>query len=270
MWLRCRRPAGGRRRIESLPIVLIPGLLLSARLWSEQLPALWRLGPVMIADHTRDDSMEGIAGRVLAAAPPRFALVGLSMGGYIAFEIMRRAADRVARLTLLDTTARPDTPALRERRRRQIAIAERGRFESIADLQFPLLVHRSRQEEAGLRELVRLMAGETGPEAFVREQTAIMNRPDSRPDLAAIACPTLVLVGDGDRITPPEWAAELAAGIAGARHVVVPECGHLSPIERPREVTRALVEWLGEPGVEHEPVVDFGERNRQRGRGNHE
>jgi pimeloyl-ACP methyl ester carboxylesterase len=229
--------------------VLVPGLLLSARLWSQQLPQLWRFGPVMIADHTRDDSVGAIAMRILAAAPPRFALVGLSMGGYIAFEIMRQAPGRVAKLALLDTTARPDTPGLRERRRRQIAIARRGRFESIADLQFPLLVHPARQGEAGLRELVRLMAAETGPQAFIREQTAIINRPDSRPDLAAIACPTLVLVGDSDRLTPPEWAAELAGGVAGARHVVVAECGHLSPIERPGEVTRALVEWLAEPRV---------------------
>ncbi len=88
------------------------------------------------------------------------------------------------------------------------------------------------------------MAEDTGPEAFIRQQTAIIRRPDSRPGLAAIACPTLVLVGDGDELTPPEHSAEIAAGIPGARHVVVPDCGHLSTLERPRQVTRALVAWL--------------------------
>ena len=95
---------------EPLPIVLVPGLLCTARLYLEQLPALWRFGPVMIADHTRDDSMERIAERILAHAPVRFALIGLSMGGYLSFELLRRAPERVARLALLDTSARPDTP----------------------------------------------------------------------------------------------------------------------------------------------------------------
>jgi pimeloyl-ACP methyl ester carboxylesterase len=223
---------------EPLPIVLIPGLLTSARLFSEQLTPLWRFGQVTIADHTRDDSMAAIADRVLGLAPPRFALVGLSMGGYIAFEILRRAADRVARLALLDTSARPDTPELTERRRGQIALARSGGMDEVVEQQLPLLLHPSRQRDPELRRLVGLMAEET------RQQTAIMGRPDSRPDLGAIACPTLVLVGDADALTPPEHAAEIAAGIPGARHVVVPDCGHLSTLERPPRVTQALVEWL--------------------------
>src|ERR1700716_3779957 len=95
---------------EPIPILLIPGLLCSPRLYADQVPQLWRLGPVTIADHTRDDSMSAIARRILAAAPPRFALVGHSMGGYIALEIMRQAPARVARLALLDTAAHADTP----------------------------------------------------------------------------------------------------------------------------------------------------------------
>src|ERR1700726_2443210 len=100
---------------DPLPIVLVPGLNCSPRLYAEQIPALWRFGPVAIADHTRDDSMAAIAARIIAAAPPRFALVGLSMGGYIAFEIVRRAPERVAKLALLDTGARADTPEQTER-----------------------------------------------------------------------------------------------------------------------------------------------------------
>jgi pimeloyl-ACP methyl ester carboxylesterase len=228
----------------ALPIVLVPGLLVTARLYAEQIPALWRQGPVTVADHTRDDSMAAIARRILADAPPRFALAGLSMGGYVAFEIVRQAPERVARLALLSTSARLDPPEITQRRRRQIALAQEGRFGDLADMQFPLLVHRSRLDDEGLQTIVRLMADETGAEAFVREQTAIIGRADSRPDLARIACPTLVVVGDGDELIVPESSVEIADGIPGARLVTVAECGHLSTLERPAQVTAALTEWL--------------------------
>ena len=229
---------------ESLPIVLIPGLLCSPRLYGEQLPELWRFGSLFIADHTRDDSVQAIAQRILTAAPHRFGLVGLSMGGYIAFEIMRASPDRVAGLALLDTSARADTPEQNDRRRAQIALARGGRFGEVLDELFPLWVHPSRRSDEVLRGIVQRMAEETGPEAFVRQQTAIMTRPDSRPDLAAVRCPALVLVGDGDKATPPDRAAEIANGIAAARLVTIPECGHLSTLEQPQHVTRALTEWL--------------------------
>jgi pimeloyl-ACP methyl ester carboxylesterase len=229
---------------QPLPIVLVPGLLASARLYGEQLPELWRWGPVTIADHTRDHSMAAIARRILAAAPPSFALVGLSMGGYIAFEIARQAPDRVARLALLDTTARPDTPEQTQGRHAQIGLARGGRLDEVIDLLLPVLIHRDRQDDAGLRRLVRLMAEDIGPEAFIRQQQAIMDRPDARPRLAGIGYPTLVLVGDGDELIPPDRSAKIASGIHGARLVMVPECGHLSTLERPQQVTQALVEWL--------------------------
>lgn len=229
---------------EPLPVVLIPGLLCSPRLYGEQLPQLWRFGPLVLADHTRDDSMAAIARRILAAAPPRFALVGLSMGGYIAFEILRTSPDRVVRLALLDTSAREDTPEQSDRRRAQIALARGGRFGDVVDQLFSSWVHRTRRTDEGLRRTVQTMAEETGAEAFARQQTAIMTRPDSRPGLAAIRCPTLVLVGDGDEATPPDRAAEIASGIGAARLVAISECGHLSPLERPHHVTRALIDWL--------------------------
>jgi pimeloyl-ACP methyl ester carboxylesterase len=231
-----------------LPILLVPGLLTSPRLFERQLPALWRLGPVTIADHTRDDTMAGIAGRILADGPPRFALAGLSMGGYLALEILRQAPERVLRLALLDTSARPDTPEQTRRRLGQIDLTRGGRFGEIADQQFPLLHHPSRHGDAAARELVRLMADETGPEAFVRQQQAIIGRPDSRPGLAAIGCPTLVLVGDADQLTPPAWSEELAAGIPGARLVVVAGSGHLSTLDQPERVTEALVAWAAGDG----------------------
>jgi pimeloyl-ACP methyl ester carboxylesterase len=231
-----------------LPVVLVPGLNCSARLYADQIPVLWRFGPVQVADHTRDDSMDAIAARILAAAPPRFALVGLSMGGYIAQCIIRHAPERVAKLALLDTLARPETPEQTARRKPQIALAQSGRFAEVPALQFPAFVHRNRQHDEALRARVRVMAEETGAQVFLRQQNAIMTRPDTRPLLPAIKCPTLVLVGDGDELTPPALAQELAAGIPGARLVTVPDCGHLSTMERPEAVNQALTNWMRTDG----------------------
>jgi pimeloyl-ACP methyl ester carboxylesterase len=227
-----------------LPIILVPGLNCSARLDAEQVPLLWQFGPVTVADHRRDDSMAGMARRILAGAPPRFALAGLSMGGYVAFEIMRQAPERVAKLALLDTGARAETPERTAERKPLIEMARQGRFADITDDQFPLLVHPSRHRDTVLKEQVRAMNQETGPEAYVRQQQAIMSRPDSRPGFAAIKCPTLVLVGDDDRLTPPALAQEMAGGIRGARLVVVPDSGHLSTMEQPQAVNAALLDWM--------------------------
>jgi len=228
----------------SLPVILVPGLNCSARLYAEQIPALWQFGPVTVADHRRDDSMAAMARRILADAPPRFALAGLSMGGYLAFEILRQAADRVARLALLDTGAGAEVPERTAQRKPLVAWAQQGRFAEITEDQFPLLVHRSRHGDTALKAAVRAMNEETGPDAYCRQQQAIMGRPDSRPGFAAIDCPTLVLVGDDDQLTPPALAHEMANGIRGARLVVVPECGHLSTMERPQAVTEALLDWM--------------------------
>ena len=229
---------------EPLPVVLIPGLLASPRMYAAQIPHLWRSGPVTIADHTRDDNMSALARRILATAPARFALAGLSMGGYICFEILRQAPERVVRLALLDTSARPDTPEQGAARREQMALAWGGRFPEVVDTLFPRLVHRERRSDAELREVFGRMAEEVGPAGFVRQQTANMGRSDSRPMLTSVGQRTLVLVGDGDELTPPERAAEIAGGIAGAQLVTVPQCGHLSTLEQPEDVSRALVEWL--------------------------
>jgi pimeloyl-ACP methyl ester carboxylesterase len=229
---------------DGLPIVLVPGLTCTPRLYAEQIPALWPFGPVTIADHRRDDTMAAIARRILAGAPPRFALAGLSMGGYIAFEIMRQAPQRVAKLALLDTGARADAPEQIERRHVLMAKARSGGYAEIPDLAYPLYVHRNRHNDAALKSIVRAMVEETGPEAFLRQQQAILSRPDSRPGLAAISCKTLMLVGEGDEATPPELAREIANGISGARLVIVPDSGHLSTLEKPEAVNRALVEWM--------------------------
>jgi pimeloyl-ACP methyl ester carboxylesterase len=226
------------------PLVLVPGLLCSARLYASQIATLWRFGPVTVADHRRDGGMEAIAKHILAHAPPRFALAGLSMGGYVAFAIMRMAPERVSKLALLDTSARPDTAERSFEREKFIAMAQAGKLGDIVKTLTPRFLHRNRCNEEGLKRIVREMADDTGAEAFVRQQRAIMARMDSRPLLASIRCPTLVLVGDGDELTPPELSEEISSGVSGSQLVVVPDCGHLSTIEKPDAVSAALAEWL--------------------------
>lgn len=229
-----------------MPIVLIPGLRCTPRLFAEQIPVLWRFGPVTVANHGQADSIEEIADQILAAAPPRFALAGLSMGGYLAFEIMRTAPERVATLALIDTSARPDVPERSQQRQGHIAMARDGRLGEVVDELYPKWVGPARRDDPVLREVVHQMADETGTESFIRQQVAVMNRPDSRPGLEAIDCQTHVVVGVDDETTPLECSEEIAKGIPGARLLVIPDCGHLSTLEQPRIVTTALTAWLSQ------------------------
>jgi pimeloyl-ACP methyl ester carboxylesterase len=225
-------------------LILLPALLCDARLWRAQADALAALAEVRVADLTRDDSLGGLAERVLAEAPPRFALAGLSMGGYVAMEITRRAPDRVERLALLDTNARPDTPEQRERRQDAIRIAESGGFDKIMPTMLPNLLHPDHLADTAITGLVKDMARSVGADAFIRQQSAILARPDSRADLAAVTCPALVLCGREDALSPPDRHAEMADVMAGARMVVVERSGHLSAIEQPQAVAAAMAEWL--------------------------
>ena len=205
---------------------------------------LWSFGAVVVADHRRDDTLAAIVTRLLKNAPPKFALVGLSMGGYIAFEVLRQAPERVAKLALLDTGSRADDDARRAVRDNQVAMARSGRMTEVFEMLWQVWVHPSRFADAELKREVEAMGQETGVDAFARQQAALKSRPDSRAGLGTIRCPTLVLVGDSDQSTPPELSREIAAGILGSRLVVVPQCGHLSTMERPEAVNRALVEWM--------------------------
>jgi pimeloyl-ACP methyl ester carboxylesterase len=226
------------------PLVLLPGLLSDAAMWRPQLEGLADIAECRVADLTRDDSQQGMARSVLAAAPPRFSLAGQSMGGYVAQEIMRQAPERVRRLALLDTSARPDTEEQRARRRGLIELAQKGKFKGVTPRLLPLLLHSARLDDKVLTDIVMGMAERVGPTAFMRQQRAIIGRPDSRPDLPRVACPTLVLCGRQDALTPLEAHEEIARAIPGARLVIVEECGHISPLERPEAVTLALREWL--------------------------
>jgi pimeloyl-ACP methyl ester carboxylesterase len=229
---------------NTMPILLVPGVVCSPRIFSPVVPALWRFGPVTVANHIRDDNMGAIARRILAEAPPRFALAGHSMGGYIAFEILRQAPERVAKLALMNTQARPDTPEATTRRRGLMARAQSGDYRGVLDEMFQGFVHPSRLGDASLRQLVYDMGGDVGPDAFVRQQTAVISRPDSRPSLAWIKCPTLVLTGDEDNSVPNSLSVEMANGIPGAKLVVLPNCGHLPQLELPQATADALVEWI--------------------------
>lgn len=234
--------------IPKLGLVLVPGLLCDALLWRDQVAALEGEFKCWVADHTRTETLSGVAADVLRDAPfERFALAGLSMGGYVALEIMRQAGHRVERLALLDTSARADTAEQRARREGLIALARRGRFIGVTQALLPLFIHRDRLDDQKLVDTVREMAKNIGRDGFIRQELAILSRPDSRALLPSIACPTLVLCGRQDAITPLDRHEEIASGIPGATLRVIEECGHLSTLEKPAEVSQALWRWLS-PG----------------------
>ena len=229
---------------DKAAIVFIPGLVSSLRSHVPILPALWRHGSVLVVNQTLDDSIAAMAARVLREAPPKFALIGHSLGGYIALEIMRQAPERVTRLALMNTQARTDPPEVTERRKAQLATAASGNFMELMNAFFPLLVHPSRSDDPDLREELRLACLDTGAETFRRQQTAVMGRIDSRPFLPKIAVPTLVLSGDEDRLISNKYSREMAELIPRATLVIVPCCGHMAPLEQPEEVIAALEDWF--------------------------
>ncbi|HLI14117.1 MAG TPA: alpha/beta fold hydrolase [Alphaproteobacteria bacterium] len=230
---------------ERIPLVLVPGLLCDGALWRHQSEHLGEVAAPMVADVSARDTIAAMAQAVLEQAPPGpFALAGLSMGGYIAFEIMRRAPERVVRLALLDTSARPDTEEQRARRHALIDQCRLGDFKGVTTRLLPLLIHADRLRDEALTGEVMAMSVRVGKEAFLRSQAAIMGRPDSRARLGEIRVPTLVLVGREDVLTPLEVNREMAERIPRAKFVVVEGCGHLSTMERPEAVTAVMRYWL--------------------------
>ncbi|MEK7436035.1 MAG: alpha/beta fold hydrolase [Pseudomonadota bacterium] len=231
--------------MKEFQLVLIPGLLCDAQLWQSQIEDLADVADVWIADHTRSATMAGVARDVLADVPfASFALAGLSMGGYITLEIMRQAPQRVLRLALLDTAAGAEPPQQTQRRLDFIALAEGGLFDRVTETLLPLLIHSARLGERALTDSIKSMARNIGKDAFIRQQHAIMSRADSLGLLRSINCPTLVLCGRQDALTPLARHEEIAAGIKGARLEVIEDCGHLSTMEKPAEVNAALRRWL--------------------------
>jgi pimeloyl-ACP methyl ester carboxylesterase len=226
------------------PLLLLPGLLCDAALWQKQAEALGERARPIVGDLTRHDSVAAMAAAMLAEMPESFSLAGLSMGGYVAQEIMRQAPHRVLRLALLDTSARADTPEQHQRRHDLVKLAGMGHFKGVTPRLLPQLIHRDRLGDQPLVDIVMAMAERIGPDAFLRQQAAILGRPDGRAELKRIACPTLVLCGEDDALTPPPLAEEMAATIPAAELVLVARCGHLSTLEKPDEVNAALRAWL--------------------------
>ncbi|MFN3231111.1 MAG: alpha/beta fold hydrolase [Alphaproteobacteria bacterium] len=226
------------------PLLLIASQLCTARVWQAQIDALRPGVECRTADHTRHDSMTSLATSILNDAPASFALAAHGMGGFIAFEIMRQAPNRVDRLALFDTLASADSAAQTKRRQRYADLVHAGQFDQVVEDRIPILLHPNRQNDTLLLSIARQMAAETGPDAFLRQQAAIMARQDSRPDLKSINCPTLVALGRQDRITSVNDARTIADGVPGARLEVIENCGHLAPLEQPEQVTQLLKEWL--------------------------
>lgn len=226
-------------------IVLLPGLLNDASLFTEQIAALATLAKVEVADLTTAGSIAEMAAGVLKASPAEpFVLLGLSLGGYVAFEIMRQAPERVAGLVLIDTTARPETPEASAKREVLMKLADTD-LDAVTEQLLPRLSHPDRMNLPAVRGVIQSMATSLGKEVFQRQQRAIMGRADSRPTLASIACPTLVICGRDDVITPPELSKEMADGIRHAKLEIIAECGHLATLDQPEEVNRLLLDWIG-------------------------
>ena len=227
-------------------LVLLPGLLATRRVFQPQIDALSDTVDIVAPELWHHDSMAAMADAALAMAPQRFALAGFSMGGYVAFEIMRRASQRVERLALIDTQATPDAAEATARRQGLMEQTKIGRFHGVQPSLLPMILHRSHIDDKAIVQPILDMALEVGAEGFVNETRATIARPDSRPLLVDIEVPTVVIVGRQDLTTPLVRAEEMAADISNSRLVVLEECGHMAPLERPAEVTEALRKWLSQ------------------------
>lgn len=232
------------------PIVLLPGLMCARDAWEHQIAALSDLAePLVMEWAVEHDSLDAMAEATLAAAPRRFALAGHSMGGRVALEIYRRAPERVLRLALLDTGAGPlpegEAGLAEERGRRDLlAIARTSGIRAMATEWLKGMLPPSRFDDAELSERVVRMFERKDADVFNAQIVALLRRPDARPVLGKIQCPTLVLTGEEDRWSPPASHQEIADAITGSSLVLVPQCGHMSTMERPDDVSQAMREWL--------------------------
>ncbi|MGQ0583861.1 MAG: alpha/beta fold hydrolase [Reyranella sp.] len=232
------------------PLLLIPGLLCSPRLFAPQVAALANLAEIVVPDWRRAplsiwDSWESAARWIVDQMPPgKFALAGLSLGGMLAVEIMQIAADRVTKLALLDTGMRSQNEAERAVRRARIRLAEEGHFELVLGLQLSRFIPAYRLPDKKLVDEVKTMCGEIGVEIYKRQEELAAIRADRRPDLPKIKCPTIVVCGRDDAATPLFLSEEMAAAIPGSELIVIEQCGHLISMEKPEETSAILRRWL--------------------------
>lgn len=231
-------------------VLLLPGLLEDAAAFQQVVNDLLDVASCTIADLTGEDSIAALADSALRQAPQGpICIAGHSMGGYVALEIMRKAPERVAKLALINTHARPDSTESTENRRRLMALADKD-LDAVLNTLMPKLMTDAHLKDPVRTGILGAMKLAVGKEGFKRQEEAIIGRIDSRPHLAAIRCPTLVIAARDDALMPVSLLEELAHGIPGARLAVVEDCGHMSPIEQPAEVARLLREWLtGQPAA---------------------
>ena len=230
---------------EKPHLLLIPGLVCDEALWRHQVKDLSDIADVVVTDkHTRYPTMKKIAEAIVSEAPPKFALAGLSMGGYIAIEIVRYFPERVQRLAVLDSSARADTSEQTERRYQMIEQVKQGRFDEIVSSLLPLFVHPDRLEDRNLVDEITGMVERVGADNYIRQQHAIISRRDHVAHLSEIECPTCVVCGKQDILTPIELSEEIAESVPDAMLHVIDDCGHLTTMERPAEVNAVMRQWL--------------------------
>jgi pimeloyl-ACP methyl ester carboxylesterase len=226
------------------PLLLLPGTLSDAEIWRAQIDALHGHADIRVADLTTQTSIAAMANDAMGMIPNgTFALAGFSLGGYVAFEVLRRAGARVRGLALVNTQARAESPESRQRREKMMALARRD-FPRLVDALIQFMLPAARIGEATLVATIQSMMNRVGAAAFVRQSHAVMERADSRATLATIDCPTLVIGGVEDPVAPPELSEEMAAAIPGARMHLLPATGHMGPLERPDQVAHLMWTWL--------------------------
>jgi len=225
-------------------IVLIPSQLCTELVFAPQMPVLSSFARPRVFVQRDRDTVGAMAQSVLDALPQRFTLITHGMGGFVAFEMLRRDPKRIERLVLMSALAPADTPKQTERRMGYIRLVEQGRYDGIIEERIPMLVHPSRVDDAALTGVLRRMASDTGAETFQRQQRAIMARPDSRPMLASIACPTMLVFGRQDGITTIEHQKEMLEAIPDGRLEVLEDCGHMMTLEKPDAVNGLLKAFL--------------------------
>lgn len=230
---------------SKIPLLLIPGLLCTDELWRDQIQALSDIADMTVPKHDQHEAIEDIATEILKNAPDQFALAGLSMGGYIALEIVLRAPERVSHLALMDTRADPDSPKAKKKRQDFINLVKRGTtFKGVTESLLPMLIHPDRFKDTDLTGRIYKMAQDIGREGFIRQETAIMNRKDRNPELPQISCPTLVVSGNEDALIPAPLQQKMAEMIPDSEFHIIENCGHLPTMERPMESNLLLREWL--------------------------
>lgn len=225
-------------------LLLIPGLAVNAAVWRQQIDALSDIADCWVAPLPPYDDLGEIAEFILADAPDQFAVAGFSMGGYLCFEIVRRAPERVLRLALLGTSADPETPEVTERRMFMMQrVEQRGHLATWRE-HFPRFLHPDRSADRTILDILLKQAYETGPEVSLQHHRAMIKRAGYLDMLPEITCPTLIVVGRQDPVTPIAVQETMARTIPGAELLVLEHCGHVLPLERPRAVSAAMRHWL--------------------------